>query len=241
MDYGTLLMLLGRQASHNDHHSLQTSLSTSVQSLTMRIAVLVSGSGSNLQALIDAQSIEGGYEIVTVISDRPDVLGLARADRAGIPTELVEWPLFSSRETFTSAICDVADRFGATGLVLAGFMRILSPVAIERFPDAIINVHPSFLPAFSGAHAVENALKEGVTSTGVSIHFVDEKVDHGPLILQEVVAVHPDDDAASLHARIQKVEHRLLPHVVSAFALGALTVVDGTVRWDETLLEPTTP
>ncbi|MFV1970258.1 MAG: phosphoribosylglycinamide formyltransferase, partial [Acidimicrobiia bacterium] len=190
------------------------------------------GSGSNLQALIDAQDAGPGYAIAVVISDRADVGGLERAAGAGIPVEVVAWSDFESRSGFSAAVCDTADRFGAKGLVLAGFMRILAPNAIERFPNAIINVHPALLPAFPGAHAVEHALDHGVTLTGVTVHFVDEQVDHGPIILQEAIRVEADDDPTSLHSRIQEVEHRLLPDAVSAFARGSLTVQGRHVRWD---------
>jgi phosphoribosylglycinamide formyltransferase-1 len=197
------------------------------------IAVLISGSGSNLQALIDAEHAGHRYVIAVVISDRPGVRGLERAADAGIPAEVVAWTEFESRGSFSAALCDMADRHGAKGLVLAGFMRILAPNAIERFPNAIINVHPALLPAFPGAHAVENAIEYGVALTGVTVHFVDEQVDHGPIIVQEVVRVEADDDATSLHSRIQEVEHRLLPDAVSAFARGALTVQGRHVRWDQ--------
>jgi len=187
------------------------------------IAVLVSGSGSNLQAIIDAAE-QPGYaaEIVVVISDRPDVKALDRALTAGIATEVVAWSDFDSREAFSAAICDVADHHRAEALVLAGFMRVLAMIAIERFPHRIINIHPSLLPSFPGAHAVRDALAHGVTVSGVTVHYVDEEVDHGPIIYQEAVAVLPDDDEATLHTRIQEVEHRIYPGVVDALGSGAL-------------------
>lgn len=196
------------------------------------IAVLISGSGSNLQALIDASSrneLECG--IAVVISDRAGVHGLERAEAVGIPTEVVAWGDHTTRTGFTEAICDTADAYGAKGLVLAGFMKILSPAAIERFPHAIINVHPALLPAFPGAGAVELALEYGVTLTGVTVHFVDEQVDHGPIISQESVPVYSTDDADTLHSRIQNVEHRLLPQAVAAFGRGDLTVEGRHVDW----------
>lgn len=191
------------------------------------IAVLISGSGSNLQALIDRERDDGpGYRIAVVVSDRPDARGLERAAAAGIPTEVVAWADHPDRAAFTDAIVAIARRYDVEGIVLAGFMRILAPSAIAAFPDAIINVHPALLPAFPGARAVQSALDHGVSVTGVTVHFVDEQVDHGPIIAQEPVPVLPDDDEASLHARIQAVEHRLYPEVVAAFARGEL-VVDG--------------
>ncbi len=197
------------------------------------IAVLISGAGSNLQALIDRS--DEGFTIAVVISDRQDAHGIARASAAGIPTEVIAWSAFPTREAFGDAICDTVDRHGAEGLVLAGFMRILSPSVIARFPDAIINVHPALLPSFPGAHAVEQALAHGVQITGVTVHFVDEQVDHGPIIAQRPVPVREGDDEASLHARIQSVEHELLPEVVAAFARGALSVDGRKVRWEDTM------
>lgn len=196
------------------------------------IAVLISGSGSNLQALIDAGGRgELDCTITVVISDRPGVRGLERAGHAGIATEVVPWAHFDDRASFTSAICDAAGKHGATGLVLAGFMRVLAPNAIERFPNAIINIHPALLPSFPGAHAVELALEHGVALTGVTVHFVDEQVDHGPIIAQHAVPVHPGDDRETLHARIQEVEHRLYPKVVAAFGRGDLVVEGRRVHW----------
>jgi phosphoribosylglycinamide formyltransferase-1 len=196
------------------------------------IAVLISGSGTNLQALIDEHdSGDSGYTIVAVISDRPGVRGLERATAAGIWAEVVAWTDHNSRISFSAAVCDAAQSQGAELLVLAGFMRILAPVAIERFPDAIVNVHPALLPSFPGADAVEQALAYGVTLTGVTVHFVDEQVDHGPIIAQEPVAIDPLDDSLSLHARIQEVEHRILPRVVAALARGEIKLRGREVRW----------
>lgn len=190
------------------------------------IAVLISGSGSNLQALIDAASADPafGAEIVVVISDRPDIRGLRRAAEAGLPTEVVRWDDFDNRESFSVAICDVAARYGAEVLVLAGFMRILSPVAIDRYPNRIVNIHPALLPSFPGAHAVPAALAHGVKVSGVTVHFVDDEVDHGPIIAQRVVPVLSGDTEDSLHARIQDEEHELFPQVIKALAAGRLQV-----------------
>ncbi len=207
--------------------------SHAVSSPLLRIAVLISGSGSNLQALIDAIDADPdfGAAIAVVISDRAGVKGLARADAAGIPTEIIRWSDHSDRSAFTNAVCDVADRYQAEAMILAGFMRILSADAIERFPHRILNIHPAILPAFPGAHAVEQALEHAVKVTGVTVHFVDEHVDHGPIVSQEAVNVFPDDDASSLHARLQEVEHRLYPAAVRALAHGRLYIDDRKVRW----------
>jgi phosphoribosylglycinamide formyltransferase 1 len=196
------------------------------------IAVLVSGSGSNLQAILDAAGRPGyAANVVVVISDRPDVKALDRAEAAGVPSVVVDWDDFGSRDQFSLAVCDVASREGAEALVLAGFMRVLAPVAIDRFPGRIVNIHPALLPSFPGAHAVRETLEYGVTVTGVTVHFVDEQVDHGPIIHQETVRILPDDDEASLHARIQEVEHRLYPEVIDALARGGLTIDGRRVRW----------
>lgn len=194
----------------------------------MEIAVLASGSGSNLQALIDHPGI---YQITLVLSDRADAYALTRAVDAGIPTAVVEWG--GDRDGFTRTICDRAEEAGAEALVLAGFMRILGPEAIRRFPQRILNIHPSLLPAFPGAGAVEQALAHGVKVTGVTVHLVDEEVDHGPIVEQIAVPVSPDDDVDSLHARIQSEEHRLYPRVVDALAGGRLRVRGRHVDWVE--------
>jgi phosphoribosylglycinamide formyltransferase 1 len=195
------------------------------------IAVLVSGSGTNLQALMDAAA-EPGYaaEVRVVISDRPGIGALQRAHAGGIATEVIRWD--ADRERCTEAVCAAAQRHGAAALVLAGFMRILSPLALDRFPGAILNIHPALLPSFPGAHAVPQALAHGVKLSGVTVHFVDEEVDHGPIIHQEAVPVEPDDDELSLNERIQWVEHRLYPQVVDAFAAGRITVDGRIVRWE---------
>lgn len=199
------------------------------------IAVLVSGSGSNLQALVDAanQDPSFGARIVLVVSDRPGVKALERAAAAGIPTRVVDWSDYGDRNAFTRTVCETVEAAGAEAIVLAGFMRILSPAAIERFPLRIVNVHPALLPAFPGAHAVRQALEYGVKVSGVTVHFVDEHVDHGPIIAQRAVPVYADDDEETLHARIQAVEHELYPQAVSAFARGKLSVSGRVVRWEE--------
>ncbi len=198
------------------------------------VAVLVSGSGSNLQAIIDAADAPSyGAEIVAVISDRPGVRALERAATAGIPSEVVAWKDFDDRAAFSAAICDAADAYGADALILAGFMRILAPNAIARFPNRILNTHPALLPAFPGAHAVPEAIAHGVKLTGVTIHFVDEEVDHGPIIRQVAVAIESGDTEATLQARIQAEEHRVYPEVIDAFARGRLEVLGRAVTWKE--------
>jgi len=200
-----------------------------VRRTSIDIAVLASGSGTNLQALIDTPSIRP--RIALVLSDRSDAGAVDRAGASDIPTAIVPWSDHPDRYAFSATVADRVETSGAKGVVLAGFMRILSPAFVDRFPRRVINVHPSLLPAFPGAHAVQNALEHGVTTTGVTVHFVDEEVDHGPIITQVPVPVEPGDDVATLHARIQVEEHRVYPRVVEAFVEGRLVVEGRRVRW----------
>lgn len=191
------------------------------------IAVLASGSGSNLQALLDTPEIRP--HIALVVSDRPDAGALERASREGVDTATVRWSDHAGRDDFSMALADRIEAAGAKGVVLAGFMRILGPGFVARFPDRILNIHPSLLPAFPGSHAVEMALNHAVTITGVTVHLVDEEVDNGPIIAQVPVEVRPDDTRDTLHARIQVEEHRLYPPIVRAFVEGRIEVVERRV------------
>jgi phosphoribosylglycinamide formyltransferase-1 len=193
-----------------------------------RIVVLASGSGSNLQVLLDA--VESGWSVVGVVSDQPDARALQRAAAANVPSRVVEWGDHAGRNEFTDAICAAAGEFDPDYIVLAGFMRVLGPSAVVHFPGRIINIHPSLLPAFPGAHGVRDALAYGAKVTGVTIHFVDEHLDHGPIIAQEAVVVMPGDDETALHSRIQVVEHRLLPEVVTRLAGGEFEISGRIVK-----------
>jgi phosphoribosylglycinamide formyltransferase-1 len=197
--------------------------------VNINIAILASGSGTNLQALIDTPDL--GAEISVVISDRPAAPALSRAAMAGIATRVIPWDGFDSRAEFSTAIRREIEAVDAGGVVLAGFMRVLTTELVGPYPNRILNIHPSLLPAFPGAHAIDQALEHGVKVTGVTVHFVDEKVDHGPIIAQRAVPVLPGDDRASLHARIQVEEHDLYPRVVRAFARGEVLVEGRKVRW----------
>jgi phosphoribosylglycinamide formyltransferase 1 len=170
------------------------------------IGVLVSGDGSNLQALIDA-----GLPIAAVASNRAGVRALERAESAGIPARVFELGRYSDRDARDRDVADWLQLRGVDLVVLAGYMHLLTPSFLDRFPDRIVNVHPSLLPAFPGAHAVDDALSAGVEETGVTVHYVDEGLDTGAVIRQEPVAVEP---RATLLDRIHAVEHRLLPQVV---------------------------
>jgi phosphoribosylglycinamide formyltransferase-1 len=193
------------------------------------IAVLISGTGSNLRRILEyRRSHDTAYQVSVVIADRP-AAGLRWAEEQGIPSVIVPWN--GDREAFTSEICDRIDEFACRWVILAGFMRILSVGAIHRFPNRIVNIHPSLLPAFPGAHAIESALSAGVDHTGVTIHFVVEDVDAGPIIVQREVPVIAGDTPESLHRRIQIQEHDLYPTVVDALAAGRITVAGNEVQW----------
>lgn len=191
-----------------------------------RIVVLASGSGSNLQALIDHPDLGG--DVVMVVTDRPAVGALDRADRAGIPTAAVLPADHPDRPAWEAALQATVAAATPDLVVLAGFMRILSHGFVTRWPT--INVHPSLLPAFPGAHGPRDALDWGVKVSGATVHFVDEHVDHGPIISQRCVPVHDDDTPATLHARIQEQEHGLLPEAVALFCAGRLQVEGRHVR-----------
>ena len=189
----------------------------------MRIAVLASGGGTNLQALIDAAT-DGtlGAEIALVLSNNPEAGALERAQRAGIPTCCIDHRGFASREAFDTAVVAALKEGGVELVALAGFMRILSPVFIDAFPGRIMNIHPALLPAFPGLHVQRKAIEYGAKFAGCTVHFVDGGVDTGPIIIQAVVPVHDDDTEESLAARILVQEHRIYPEAVHLFAAGRL-------------------
>lgn len=174
-----------------------------------RIGVLASGSGSNLQALLDA-----GLPVVAVASNVEGAGALGRAAAAGLPAAVFALGDYRDRETRDAAMAGWLTASGVDLVVSAGYMHLLTPAFLDRFPGRVVNVHPALLPAFPGAHAVEDALAAGVHETGATVHVVDEGVDTGPVLRQETVPVLPGDTPASLHERIREVEHRLLPEVV---------------------------
>ena len=170
------------------------------------IGVLVSGEGSNLQALIDA-----GLPVACVASNKRGIRALERADEAGLPTRAFELADFPDRDARDREMADWLERQGVRLVVLAGYMHLLTAAFLDRFPDRIVNVHPSLLPEFPGTSAVNDALEAGVPTTGVTVHYVDEGVDSGPVIRQEALSVEPRE---TLVERIHAVEHRILPEVV---------------------------
>lgn len=190
-----------------------------------RIAVLVSGSGTNLQALLDDPQIRP--HIALVLADRPGIRSLERAETAGVETLVIE-PT-GDRAVLSQAVADALTERGIDVLVSAGYMRILGPTVTERWRDRWLNVHPALLPSFPGMHAVADALAYRAKVTGVTVHFVDDGIDSGPIVLQEAVTIRDDDDWDSLEARVHEVEHRLLPRAVRALLEGRLSVDDRTV------------
>ena len=198
----------------------------------MRIAVLVSGNGSNLQALLEAQARGelGPGQIALVVSNRPGAFALERAAGFGVPALTVDHKAYPTREAFEDAVLAALDEHRVEAIVLAGFMRILTARFTDRYPLRILNTHPSLLPAFPGAHAPAVALAHGAKVTGVTVHFVDATLDGGPIIAQRALAIEDSDDATSLHRRIQRLEHQLLPEVVAQLARGRLLCEGRVVR-----------
>lgn len=188
----------------------------------VRIAVLASGGGTNLQALLDDEYC--GPRIALVVSDVAGARALERARGRGVPAVFCDPAAHASREAFGEALEAVLAEHAIGIVALAGFMRILSAGVVRAYRGRMLNVHPALLPAFPGAHAVADALAWGSKVTGVTVHLVDEEVDHGPIVFQEAVAVRDDDDWDSLESRIHEAEHRLLPRAVRALAEGRIRV-----------------
>ena len=185
-----------------------------------RIAVLASGAGTNLQALLDDPQIGPG--IALVVADKPGVSALGRARARGVKAVALDPAHYSSREVFDRALTTLLEDEAIEYVMLAGYMRILGAHTVRAFRDRILNVHPSLLPAFPGSHAVRDALDWGAKVTGATVHIVDEEVDHGPTVLQEAILILPDDDEGSLHSRIQELEHRLFPRAARLLVEGRL-------------------
>lgn len=224
-----------------------------VGSTVFRLAVLASGNGSNLQAIIDglhrrslgamgsASLASGGprtIEVALVVSDVPGARALARAHSAGIPTAVFPNDSYPTRTEHDLAMAEAIREAQADLVVLAGYMRLVSPAFVQAFPNRIINLHPALLPAFPGTTSIHDALVAGVKVTGVTVHFVDEGLDTGPIIAQEPVRVEADDTVGSLADRLHAVEHRLLPATIRLIARGKVTPpLPGTrvvrVDWSE--------
>ena len=207
------------------------------------IGVLVSGSGTNLQSIIDeieAKRLDAKIEVV--LSNKADAYGLARAKNHGIATEVLDHKQFSSREAYDQAVVDILRARGVELVVLAGFMRLLSPVFVKAYSNRIMNIHPALLPSFPGLHVQKKAVDHGVRFSGCTVHFVNEECDDGPIIIQAVVPVFPDDSEESLAARILNQEHRIYPRAIQLYAEGRLRVegrrvlVDGLAKDDDQVL-----
>lgn len=203
----------------------------------LKLAVLVSGSGTNLQALIDACK-EPGFpaEIVQVVSNRPGVTALERAAGAGIPTDVINHKAFTTRVAFDAAIHAVLEASGADLVCLAGFMRLFTDGFVERWRDRMINIHPSLLPAFPGRHTHKRALDAGVRFTGCTVHYVRPEMDTGPIIVQAALPVHPDDTVERLRERVLSAEHRSYPLAVRLIAEGRVRVIDERAVIDDALV-----
>ena len=198
--------------------------------MTFRVAVLASGTGSNLQALLDRVHGRDGIEVVCVASNKPDAQALARARDAGVETGVFRKEDYPDRTSRDDALADWLDEREVHLVVLAGFMEILSPGLIARFRHRMVNVHPSLLPAFPGVRSIEQALDYGVRVTGVTVHFVDEGVDSGPIIMQEAFELPYHRDIQGVEKRVHEIEHELLPRVVRLIAAGAVEVEGRQVR-----------
>ena len=206
--------------------------------MTLSLAVLLSGAGTNLQALLDA--IAAGRldaRVTLVLCDRLDAGGLARAEAAMIPTLALPRRDFPDRQAFDRALSAALQEARPDWVVSAGFMRILGGPVLEAFPDRVLNIHPSLLPAFPGLRAPAQAVAAGVRLSGATLHLVDAGVDTGPILAQAAVPVLPQDSPEALHARIQREEHRLLPAALQAIAEGRLQQAEG--RWALDLPAPT--
>lgn len=195
-----------------------------------RIVILISGRGSNMEALIAARL---PVTIAAVISNRPDARGLETARAAGIATQVVDHKAYAGREAFDAALADAIDAFAPDLVVLAGFMRILTPGFVAHYAGRMLNIHPSLLPAYPGLHTHEQALAAGVRIHGATVHFVTADLDHGPIVIQAAVPVLPDDTADTLAARVLREEHRIYPQAVRWFADGQLRLANGRVIVDE--------
>lgn len=191
----------------------------------LKIGVLASGSGSNLQAIID----EAAYgqipvEVVMVISDKPDAYALSRAEKAGIMTGVVLPADYPTREAYDEQVVKLLKLAGAEAVALAGYLRIVTPVLLQAFPQRVLNIHPALLPSFPGLHGQRQAFEYGVKVAGCTVHFVDEGLDSGPIILQAPVPVLDTDDEDSLAARILEQEHIIFPLALKLLAEGKLTI-----------------
>ncbi len=203
----------------------------------LSVVALISGSGSNLQAVIDATAGDPSIKVTAVISNRSDAYGLQRARAAGIETRVLNHKPYPSREAYDRALIELIDHFQPSLVILAGFMRILSPLFVQHYSGCLLNIHPSLLPKYKGLHTHQRALEAGDTLHGASVHFVTEELDGGPVVLQAQVAVAADDTEESLAARVLQQEHAIYPQVVRWFAEGRLAINGNQLEMDGKPLE----
>ena len=198
----------------------------------LKIGVLLSGSGTNLQAILDAVANDGlPVEVVQVVSSRPDAYGIERARKAGIPVMALNRDAYADPEAADARIVEALRAAGAQYVVMAGYMRKVTPVVLDAFPNRVLNLHPALLPAFKGAHAIRDAYEAGVKVTGVTVHFANEDYDKGPIVAQRAVEVREGWTLGDLEAAIHSVEHELYPHVLELLAAGRVQVgEDGKVH-----------
>lgn len=207
-------------------------MSPSAVTRRIPIVVLISGNGGNLQAIIDQAARGLPVDIRAVISNRPGAYGLERARNAGIPARVVDHSQYRNREEFEQDLTDVIDEYAPELVVMAGFMRILGPAFIARYRGRMLNIHPSLLPSYRGLDTHRRVLEAGDTTHGVSVHFVTDELDGGPVICQTEVPVLPGDTPESLAARVREAEHRLYPAVLRGFAEGRVRMADNQVTLD---------
>jgi phosphoribosylglycinamide formyltransferase 1 len=198
---------------------------------THRIVILISGRGSNMQAIVQCCHEQGWpAKVVAVLADRLTAGGLAFAQGLGIATAVVDHKAYGDRASFEDALAQTIDEYEPTLVVLAGFMRILGAAFVQRYEGRMLNIHPSLLPSFPGLHTHKRALQAGCQAVGATVHFVTADLDHGPIVMQSVVPVHPDDDEQALAARVLATEHVIYPQSVRWFVHGQLLVEAGRVR-----------
>lgn len=218
---------LGKPAAATDPKQGGTKQGSGKHAKILKIGVLISGSGTNLQAIIDAIEQDAlPVEVVRVVSSRPDAFGIQRAQAANIPVFALNRAAYEDPIAADEHIARQMKDAGAEYLVMAGYMRKVTPALLQAFPDRVLNLHPALLPAFPGAHAIADAWNAGVKVTGVTVHFANEEYDKGPIIAQRAVSVLEDDTQETLEARIHEVEHELYPDVLRALALGHIQIDD---------------
>ena len=199
--------------------------------MTLRLGVLISGSGTNLQAILDASDAGTlDAEVVAVVSNHAAAFGLERARRHGIDAIFIDRAAFESPREYNAAIRDAFRERDVEIVVMAGYMRLLGKQVLDTYPNRVLNIHPALLPSFAGAHGISDAFESGVKVTGVTVHFANENFDEGPILAQEPVRIDEDDTLQTLEAKIHDVEHRLYPAAIQLLAEGRIEIVGRKVK-----------